>query len=94
MKFYTYDRGNCEYWGVPYPQYWQDKELRAVFNRVMFHIHGKAHHMGMEWRIKNELDKRAACGGLDENGTLHMAEIRDRALFRIDLELLRDKRNQ
>lgn len=69
-----------------------DTELRKVILRVERALE-RYSHMGMESRIKSELDKRAHIGGLNEENTLAHADLRNRLMLESDLEALRKSRN-
>lgn len=60
----------------------EDKELEDIVRRLSHRT-----MISIEHRIMNELDKRAACGGLSESGKLAMAALRDRLCFQRDLAL-------
>ena len=61
-----------------------DKELKqALFNIAL--VTEKHIHMGMDWRIKRELDKRAMVGGLNEEATLAHADMRNKLMLESDI---------
>lgn len=69
---------------LDYELFW-DKELRPLYQNIRMNTQ-KYMHMGMDWRIKNELDRRAACGGLSESGTIEMVILRDRLMMERDYQ--------
>lgn len=66
-----------------YPSIFEtDKELKEAMFRIAL-LTDK--HMGMDWRIKRELDQRAHVGGLSEQGTINHAIISDRLALESDI---------
>lgn len=61
-----------------------DIELRRALESVRYYA-AHHHHMDMDWRIKNELSKRAFCGGLNEEATINMAIKRDKLALLSDI---------
>ena len=74
-------------YGITTQEYFSDKELREAVLNVMRQLETYT-HMGMEWRVKKELDKRAQCGGMNEENTLAHADLRNRLMLEHDLKTL------
>ena len=63
----------------------ENMENRQLVNRLAVSLAHKR-HMGMEWRIQQELSKRAACGFVNEQASLKSANLRNKLMFESDYQ--------
>lgn len=72
--------------GISFMEYRTDPDLYRRLESLML----RRLHIPFEQRLQNELQKRAACGGLNEEHTINMIIIRDRARMLADLDAMKE----